>query len=235
MNTNNQRAPVCRFIRSPLFLLCCSIAAPATHAQMLEEVIVTAQKREQNLQDVPIAVSAFTGAMLAESGIKDIFDLQSNVPSLRVNSEQTSTVSQFSIRGVFTSGQNFGLESSVGLYVDGVYRARQGSMINNLVDVAAVEVLRGPQGTLFGRNTPAGAVSITSTKPDHEGSGFIEATYGEFDLYSASGAKSISVIDNVLALRATGFVSKRDGFIDDGQDWHRRSHPAIGWHGSEWG
>jgi len=182
---------------------------------MLEEVIVTAQKREQNLQDVPIAVSAFTGAMLAESGVKDIFDLQSNIPSLRVGSEQSTTASSFSIRGVFTSGQNFGLESSVGLYVDGIYRARQGSMINNLVDVAAVEVLRGPQGTLFGRNTPAGAVSITSAKPDHEGSGFIEATYGDYDLMSASGAKSVSVINNVLALRGTGFITKRDGYVDD--------------------
>lgn len=201
-------------VRNPLFLACCSLVAPAASSQVLEEVMVTAQKREQNLQDVPIAVSAFTGEMLAESGVKDVLDLQSTVPSLRVSTQQTSTASTFSIRGVFTSGQNFGLESSVGLYVDGVYRARQGSMINNLVDVASVEVLRGPQGTLFGRNTPSGAVSMTSVKPDHEGSGFIEATYGNFDLMSASGAKSISVIDNVLALRATGFITKRDGVVD---------------------
>jgi iron complex outermembrane receptor protein len=207
-------APLRHFVRSPLILACATLVAPAVHSQMLEEVIVTAQKREQNLQDVPIAVSAFTGEMLAESGVKDILDLQASVPSLRVGTEQTSTASSFSIRGVFTSGQNFGLESSVGLYVDGVYRARQGSMINNLVDVAAVEVLRGPQGTLFGRNTPSGAVSITSVKPDHEGIGFIEGTYGNFDLLSASGAKSFSAIDNVLALRATGFITTRDGAVD---------------------
>lgn len=125
---------------------------------MLEEVIVTAQKREQNLQDVPIAVTAFTGETLKLTGANDLVDLASNAPSLLVDQVQSSNAPAFGIRGVFTSSQNFGLESSVGLYVDGVYRARQGSMINNMTDIAGVEVLRGPQGTLFGRNTPAGAV-----------------------------------------------------------------------------
>ena len=122
-----------------------SLPAVALAQGVLEEVIVTAQKREQSLQDVPVAVSAFTGEMLQQSGVKDMFDLQVNAPSLRVGQSQTSTTTTFAIRGVFTSSQNFGLEPSVGLYVDGVYRARQGSMINNLVDVGSVEVLRGPR------------------------------------------------------------------------------------------
>ena len=194
-------------------------ASPALTQGMLEEVIVTAQKREQSLQDVPIAVSAFTGEMLERAGVKDMFDLQVNAPSLIVSQSQTSTTSTFSIRGVFTSSQNFGLESSVGLYVDGVYRARQGSMINNLLDVASVEVLRGPQGTLFGRNTPAGAVQINSVAPDFEGTGFLEATAGDYDLYGVSGAKSLTIIDDVLAIRGTGFYMNRDGYVDwIGQD-----------------
>ncbi len=123
----------------------------------LETITVTAQKRAQNLQEVPVAVTAFTGDEMGESVIKDLYDLQTNVPGLGAFQSQSATNSSFSIRGVGTSSQNFGLESSVGLYVDGVYRARQNSMINNLVDVAAVEVLRGPQGTLFGKNTPSGA------------------------------------------------------------------------------
>ena len=181
---------------------------------VLEEVIVTAQKREQSLQDVPVAVSAFSGEMLKQSGVKDMFDLQANAPSLIVGQSQTSTTTTFSIRGIFTSSQNFGLEPSVGLYVDGVYRARQGSMINNLVDIASVEVLRGPQGTLFGRNTPAGAIQINSVAPDFEGTGFLEATAGDYDLYGASGAKSLTLIDDVLAVRGTGFVMNRDGYVD---------------------
>ncbi|MFO7550296.1 MAG: Plug domain-containing protein, partial [Haliea sp.] len=96
-------------------------------AQVLEEVIVTAQKREQSLQDVPIAVTAFSNEMLQKTGVRDMFELANNDPALIVSKTQTSTTSNFSIRGVFTSGQNFGLESSVGLYVDGVYRARQSS------------------------------------------------------------------------------------------------------------
>ncbi len=181
----------------------------------LEEVIVTAQKREQNLQDVPVAVSAFTNENLEQTGVRDMFDLQANAPSLRAGQTQNSSTATFGIRGVFTSSQNFGLESSVGLYVDGVYRARQSSMINNLVDVASVEVLRGPQGTLFGRNTPAGAVSVFSVKPDHEGTAFLQAEAGDYNLFSAQGGVSLSAIDNVLAFRLTGFGMQRDGFVSD--------------------
>lgn len=183
-------------------------------AQVLEEVIVTAQKREQSLQDVPIAVTAFSNEMLQKTGVRDMFELANNDPALIVSKTQTSTTSNFSIRGVFTSGQNFGLESSVGLYVDGVYRARQSSMINNLVDLGSVEVLRGPQGTLFGRNTPSGAVSMNSVRPDHEGTGYLEAQAGDLGLLALQGAKSFSAIDNELALRATGFYQERDGYVD---------------------
>lgn len=189
-------------------------ASTASYGQMLEEVIVTAQKREQSLQDVPIAVSAFNAAMLEKTGVRDMFDLQTNAPSLIVGQTQTATNTTFSIRGIFTSSQNFGLEPSVGLYVDGVYRARQGSMINNMVDVASVEVLRGPQGTLFGRNSPAGAIQINSVAPDFDGSGFIEATGGNYGLFGASGAKSFTIIDDVLAIRATGFYMERDGYVE---------------------
>ncbi|MAT94215.1 MAG: TonB-dependent receptor [Halioglobus sp.] len=191
-----------------------SPASPLFAQGVLEEVIVTAQKREQSLQDVPVAVTAFNAEMLEQSGVKDMFDLQVNAPSLIVGQTQTSTTTTFSIRGVFTSSQNFGLEPSVGLYVDGVYRARQGSMINNMVDVASVEVLRGPQGTLFGRNTPAGAIQLNSVAPDFEGTGFIEGTAGDYDLLGTSGAKSFTLIEDVLAVRATGFYMERDGYVD---------------------
>jgi iron complex outermembrane recepter protein len=184
--------------------------------QGLETITVTAQKRTQNLQDVPVAVTAFTGEEMAESVIKDMYDLQTNVPGLGAFQSQSATNSSFSIRGVGTSSQNFGLESSVGLYVDGVYRARQNSLINNLVDVAAVEVLRGPQGTLFGKNTPSGAILVTSVAPSHGGGdSFIEGTVGNFGLINYSGATSFSAIDDVLAFRITGFGSQRDGTISD--------------------
>jgi len=182
---------------------------------MLEEVIVTAQKREQSLQDVPVAVTAFTGKMLQDSGIRDVFDLQVTAPGLVVDANQSATTSNFAIRGLGTGSQNFGLESSVGLYVDGVYRARQSAAINDLVDIESVEVLRGPQGTLFGRNTPAGAILFNTVMPDHEGSGFAEITAGNYGLININGAMSFSAIDDVLAFRATGFSTQRDGWVDD--------------------
>lgn len=182
----------------------------------LEVITVTAQKRIQNLQEVPISVTAITGDEMAESVIKDLYDLTSNVPALSAFQNQSATNSSFSIRGVGTSSQNFGLESSVGLYVDSVYRARQNSMINNLVDVESVQVLRGPQGTLFGKNTPSGAIIVNTVKPSHDGDdGFIEATVGNYGLFNYSGAMSFSAIEDVLAFRVTGFGSQRDGTIDD--------------------
>ena len=203
-----------KLLRKSICALAVATALPAYSQPLLEEVIVTAQKREQSLQDVPVAVTAFTGERLVESGIRDFFEVSNIDPALIVGKSQTSTTATFSIRGVFTSSQNFGLESSVGLYVDGVYRARQSAMINNLVDVASIEVLRGPQGTLFGRNTPSGAVSMFSVRPDFDGEGFIEATGGEYDLMAFNGAKSFTLIDQKLAIRATGFSQERDGFID---------------------
>ena len=162
---------------TPLSLLvatACLVSTTAQSQQILEEIVVTAQKREQNLQEVPVSVSVFSGAALTEAVIKDVFDLQTNVPGLTVGTSQTSTNTSFSIRGVGTSSQNFGLESSVGLYVDGAYRSRQNVMINNMVDIEAVEVLRGPQGTLFGKNTPSGAILFRTRAPSHETDGFLK-------------------------------------------------------------
>ena len=189
---------------------------PDSEEIALEKITVTAQKRVQNLQEVPVSVTAFSGDAMSESVIKDIYDLNTNVPGFGSFQSQSATNSSFSIRGVGTSSQNFGLESSVGLYVDGVFRARQNSMINNLVDVEAVEILRGPQGTLFGKNTPSGAVLVRTVAPSHDGNdGFFEATVGNFGLVNYSGAASISAIDDVLAFRVTAFGSQRDGIVSD--------------------
>jgi len=216
------------FIRNPIAVLAMfslGFAAPLVCAQEIEEevetirletITVKAQKRRQNLQDVPISVTAISGKQLAESVLQDMFDVKGSVPALSVFQTQNATNSSFSIRGIGTGSQNFGLESSVGLYVDGVYRARQNSMINNLVDIEAAEVLRGPQGTLFGKNTPSGAILVRTVAPSHQGeNNFIEATIGNYGLVNYSGAASISAIENVLAFRVTGFGSQRDGIVSE--------------------
>jgi len=182
---------------------------------LIEEIIVTATKIERSMQEVPVAVTAITGNEINDAGIKDMFDLQTNAPGLIMGQSQTTTTSNFSIRGIGTSSNNFGLESSVGLYVDGVYRSRQNSMINELVDVEAVEVLRGPQGTLFGKNTPQGAINLRTVAPSHEDSNaFVEVSGGEFGLIRLSAASNFSLSENT-AMRATVFSSTRDGYVDD--------------------
>jgi outer membrane receptor protein involved in Fe transport len=181
---------------------------------VFEEIIVTAQKRQQNIMDVPIAVTAITGAEIEASGIKDIFDLQQNVPGLIVGQSQNTTTSNFAIRGIGSTSNNFGVESSVGLYVDGVYRSRQSSMINDLVDVEAVEVLRGPQGTLFGKNTPSGAIQIRTVRPSQGTDAFIDLTAGDLGLAKLSAAANIPLTDNIV-FRGTLFSSQRDGYVDD--------------------
>ncbi len=191
------------------------LAQTCTAEMILEEVIVEAQKREQNLQDVPVAVTAFTNEDLAQAVIKDVFDLQTSAPGLIVAQNQTATTANFNIRGIGTSSQNFGLESSVGLYIDDSYRSRQSAMINNMVDLQSAEVLRGPQGTLFGKNTLAGAVLFRSVAPSFdEHNAFVEVTAGNHNLTNLSGASSFTAIDNQLAFRATAFTSTRDGYVD---------------------
>jgi outer membrane receptor protein involved in Fe transport len=202
-----------RIVALPLISL--SLAAPAVAQSdpMLEEIVVVAQKREENIMDVPVAITAVTGAQIEASGIKDMLDLQLNVPGLIVGGSQTTTTSNFSIRGLGSTANNFGVESSVGLYVDGVYRSRQSSMINDLVDIQAVEVLRGPQGTLFGKNTAAGAINVRTVAPSLDSrDAFFEVTAGDLDLMRITGGMNFALTDEV-AFRATFFSSQRDGYV----------------------
>ena len=211
-----QRVPVLgAFLSLAAAGLFISFTASAQEDEMIfEEIVVVAQKREQNIMEVPVAVSAVSGQQIVESGIKDVFDLQQNVPSLTMTRSQTATTTGFSIRGIGSTSNNFGVESSVGLYVDGVYRSRQSSLINELIDVEAVEVLRGPQGTLFGKNTPAGAVQVRTVAPSQDRDAFVDVTAGDLGLIRVSAAANMPINDD-WAFRGTIFSSQRDGYIDD--------------------
>jgi len=214
--TGIRRGSAKRVGRVFFLVMAAGLPMAATAQPILEEVLVVAQKRTQPLQEVPVAVMAFSGKDLDISGIKDVFDLSGIAPGLEVRQGGSANGTRFRLRSVGTHSSNFGLESAVGLYVDGVYRARQGSMVNNLVDLKSVEVLRGPQGTLFGRNTLAGAVLMNTVSPGHDGrDGFLEVTAGNYDLLNFSAAASLSAIDEILAFRATAFSSEREGYVDD--------------------
>ncbi|MXP25621.1 TonB-dependent receptor [Altererythrobacter indicus] len=177
-------------------------------------IVVTAQKRAQTLQDVPVAVSVITANTLEEAQVRDLRDLQTLVPSLQVSQLSSSANTNFFIRGFGNGANNPGIEPSVGVFVDNVYRSRTASQISDLPDVERVEVLRGPQSTLFGKNASAGVISITTKKPEFTFGGSAELTYGNFDQRIAKGYVTGPLSDSV-AVSLAGGIDKRDGFYRD--------------------
>ena len=151
-----------------------------------QEIVVTAQGRRQILQDVPLAVTAVGGQAMQNSGATDIRQLNQLAPSLLVSSTGTEANGSARIRGIGTVGDNPGLESSVAVFVDGVYRSRSGIGLNELGEIERIEVLRGPQGTLFGRNASAGLIHVITRRPEFEFGGYVEADLRQLRLRSAA-------------------------------------------------
>ena len=177
-------------------------------------IIVTAQGRAQVLADVPVAVSAVSGETLQNSGTSDIRELNQVAPSLLVSSTGNEANGSARIRGIGTVGDNPGLESSVAVFVDGVYRSRSGSALSELGPLDRVEILRGPQGTLGGRNASAGLISIYTAPPEFEFSGYGAFTYGNYDAIKVEGGVNAPFSDTIAA-RVDGVYFKRDGFYND--------------------
>lgn len=191
-----------------------AVAEQARSPRAIEEIVVTATKRQESLQDVPIAVTAISATQLERVGVADLRDLGSVSASFNMSASQTeSQGSNLRLRGVGTTGNNIGLESAVGVFLDGVYLSRPGVALGDLFDVEQIEVLRGPQGTLFGRNTSAGALNITTRRPDFEQSEiWASATAGNFDAYNIQLGGNLPVSDD-LAFRLSGAVRKQDGYL----------------------
>lgn len=180
-----------------------------------DEIIVTATKRETALQDVPVAVTPVTAELIENSGIRDLQDVQSVAPSLQFNVSENESSATARLRGVGTQGSNPGLESAVGIFIDGVYRARNGVGLQDLGQVSQIEVLRGPQGTLFGRNTSAGLISVRTAGPDLDEVGAsAEATYGNYGATRVSGHVNMPIVSEQLAVRLFAAMDQRDGFMD---------------------
>ncbi|WP_326525827.1 TonB-dependent receptor [Sphingomonas sp.] len=179
------------------------------------DVVVTATRRAERLADVPVAVSAVSTEQLQLSGANDIRQLNQLAPSLLVSSTGSEANTSARVRGIGTVGDNPGLESSVAVFIDGVYRSRSGVGMNELGEVERVEVLRGPQGTLSGRNASAGVINIISKQPSFSGfSGMAEATYANYDAWRFQGALN-APLGETAALRVDGVYAKRDGFYWD--------------------
>jgi len=194
-----------------------ALTAGTAHAQTaspsVAEIIVTAQKRTQSLQDVPIVVTAVSGQMLQDAGVRDIKDLTILTPGLLVTSTTGDNVTTARIRGVGTVGDNPGLESSVGIVIDGVYRPRNGVGFGDLGELERIEVLKGPQGTLFGKNTSAGVINIITAKPSDKFEAHSEVTAGNYNAFAASQSVS-GPLSDTLGARLFAGVRRREGFYD---------------------
>lgn len=217
-----QIRPMVNAVRAAWTLIgagCALAAVPVTHAQEqssppgLEEIVVTAQKRTERLQDVPISVTAFNEKALDNFVANSIGDIDEFTPNLEVDDGQV-TQPGYRIRGIGTSDFGVGLEPAVGVYIDGVYVGRSGASRVAFNDVERVEVLNGPQGTLFGRNAAAGAIQVLTNKPVETEEGWAKATVGNYDKLQLEGVYNLPLSDS-LFLRAGALSNERDGYIHD--------------------
>lgn len=181
---------------------------------VLEEVVVTARKREESLQETPVAVSAFSGDALQELGINDIVRLTKVVPNVDMNpGNGTSGTANVFIRGVGARNQGVNFDSGVGIYVDGVYVSRADGAIMDNVDVQNLQVLRGPQGTLFGKNTTGGAILYTTNRPNEEFGGYAEVRVGNYNKLDGKLTVNIPLAGDTLLSRFSLYKTKNDGYV----------------------
>ena len=194
----------------------------------MDTVMVTAQQREQNLQEVPITLQVISDDTLATLAADNIGDVDAFVPGLEV-SDGSPTQPRYKIRGIQTSDFGVGTDPAVGIYVDGVYAARTGASLLAFNDVERIEVIKGPQGTLFGRNSAAGAVSITTRKPSDEFEAELGVRLAEYNKRRVEALLNLPVNDKV-AIRLNGVMNKRDGIYTDavtGRDLGREDNWAV--------
>jgi iron complex outermembrane recepter protein len=191
------------------------VAAQNEATGALEEITVTASKRQTTLQATPIAVSVVTGEVLKQSQIQDIKDLEFLVPSLRVTQLQSSGNTNFRIRGFGNGANNAGIEPSVGVFIDGVYRSRTASAMSDLPELERIEVLRGPQSTLFGKNASAGVISVITAKPSlAETTGSMSLTIGDYN-QTIVKADVNGPLSDTVGFSLSGYYNQRDGYYDN--------------------
>ena len=198
-------------------------------------IIVTASKREQTLQETPISVSVTSGEVLETAQIRDVLDLQTVTPSLRVSQLQSASATTFIIRGFGNGDNNFGIEPSVGVFIDGVFRSRSAAALSDLNMVQRIEVLNGPQSTLFGKNASAGVISVITKEPQYDFGGQVEASYGNYNAMVLRGEVTGPIAENI-AFSLDGSYNKRDGYarivnlntdLSDRNRWSARGQLLI--------
>ncbi len=191
--------------------------APAQEEAALQQgfgdIIITATRREESLQKVPVAVSAFSGETLEIAGINSTRDLEFKTPGL--NLARTSNATQFFLRGIGSQILTLGSDNSVATFVDGVYRSRARELGIEFLDISRVEVLKGPQGTLYGRNATGGAINVVSAAPTDRFEGSFEAGYGNYDTVEVKGVLNVPVVSDTFLVRLAGQVLRHEGYTEN--------------------
>ncbi len=204
------------FLTTSSVTLAIALMAPAFAQDFEDEIIVTATKRQSTLQEIPVAVTVTSADTIEKAKIQDILDLQTVVPSLRVTQLQNTANTNFIIRGFGNGANNAGIEPSVGVFIDGVYRSRSAGALADLPNLERVEVLRGPQSTLFGKNASAGVISVVTAKPSYDTEGYVEGTVGNYNLRALKGYFSTGLGDaETVAFSIGGSLTQRDGYYDN--------------------
>jgi len=197
----------------------------------IEEITVTANKREQAMQDVPISMSALQSGFIEDAGITEFGQLQQFVPNLKINPTTDTRSTVIRIRGIGSVGNNAGIDPSVGVFIDGVYQGRAGMSVGDLLDIERIEVLRGPQGTLYGKNTAAGTINIHTMKPVYDFESTAEVVVGDYDTMEFRGSVNVPLWGDRIAARLAAYRVLRDGFdtnsvtgkdVNDGDKWGLR-------------
>lgn len=211
-----------------LAVLSASHTALANDSNALEEVVVTAQFVEQNLQETPVAITAVTGEMLEARGQLNVQDIAAQAPNVTLTKGGAYSGPSLIgfIRGVGQTDFNPALEPGVGLYVDDVYYSTLTGSVLDLLDLDRVEVLRGPQGTLAGKNSIGGSIKLYSKKPNEDNDGYVEVGFGDLDALSVRGASNFTIIPNQLFARIAGVSRSRDGHVDNIS--YECTHPGSG-------
>lgn len=218
------------FMANPRFLSGLTLLAPlifaaaSTQAQdptgpdplALEEVVVTANRRAQSIQEVPMSVTAFTAEFLKDTGVTDLAGLEQYTPSLKITPGTDSNSTSIRIRGIGSVGTNVGIDPSVGTFIDGVYQGRAGMSIGDLIDIERIEILRGPQGTLYGKNTAAGAISIITKAPSPEAfESEVELKYNTDERAEIHAMGNFPLGDSGHAMRVTGYAIDGDHLYEN--------------------
>jgi len=220
----------CRLL--PVAALVMPLLAAAQDQLVFEEIVVTAQKREQSIRDVPISVGAYDTESLNRAGVEDIRDLQQLAPSLMLTASQAESAGTVArIRGIGTTGDNLGLESSVAVFIDGVYRNRNNVALTDLGELDRIEVLRGPQGTLFGKNASAGLIHVITRKPDIEQfRAYGEGSLGDYEYWRLATGVTGPIGGGETGFRIDASWNEREGFIRDaidGSDYNDRDRWLV--------